>query len=172
MRRVAAGVVIVVLGLVPAMPARAEGTWMWPVSGPVVRAFDPPSSPFGSGHRGIDVAAAPGTTAVAPAAGTVSFAGSVGGHLFVTIDHGGGLTSTLSWVSSLLVRRGDPVTAGDPVARTGWAHPGSEVATLHLGVRLDDVYRDPLDYLAPIDVSSLIRLAPWTEPAGGSAAPA
>jgi murein DD-endopeptidase MepM/ murein hydrolase activator NlpD len=37
-------------------PARAAGDWSWPVVGPVIRAFDPPDTPFGSGHRGIDIA--------------------------------------------------------------------------------------------------------------------
>jgi murein DD-endopeptidase MepM/ murein hydrolase activator NlpD len=147
-------------------PAAAVGTWVWPVTGPVVRAFDPPDSPYGSGHRGIDIAAPVGAVAVAPAAGVVSFAGPIGGNLFLTLDHGGGLTSTFSWVSSLLVRRGDQIAEGQPVVHTGWAHPGSSVvSSLHLGVRLDGVYQDPLLYLRPIDVSGLIRLAPWDDQA-------
>lgn len=143
-----------------APPAAAAGTWLWPVTGPVIRGFDPPDSPYGSGHRGVDVAAPLGTVAIAPADGTVSFAGPVGGRLFLTIDHGAGLGSTMSWVGSLLVRRGDDVRRGDPVATTGGGHVGDPVANLHLGVRLDDVYVDPLTYLEVIDVTTLIRLAP------------
>jgi murein DD-endopeptidase MepM/ murein hydrolase activator NlpD len=143
-----------------ARPAAAAGTWAWPVTGPVVRGFDPPDSPYGSGHRGIDVAAPIGTIAIAPADGTVAFAGPVGGRLFLTLDHGAGLESTMSWVGSLSVRRGDVVRRGDPVATTGGGHVGDPVANLHLGVRLDDVYVDPLTYLEAIDVTSLIRLAP------------
>jgi murein DD-endopeptidase MepM/ murein hydrolase activator NlpD len=140
--------------------ARAAGTWAWPVRGPVIRAFDPPESPYGAGHRGIDVAAPAGSVAVAPADGRVSFAGPVGGRLFVTIDHGGGLESTLSFVSSLDVRRGDDVSRGQPIARTGGGHTGDSQPNLHLGVRLDDVYVDPLAYLAAPDLSDMIRLAP------------
>jgi murein DD-endopeptidase MepM/ murein hydrolase activator NlpD len=146
--------------LVVAPPAKASGSWAWPVVGPVIRAFDPPDSPYGAGHRGIDIAAPSGSVAVAPADGRVAFAGPVGGRLFVTIDHGGGLESTFSWVSSLEVRRGDVVTAGQPVARTGGGHTGDTVANLHFGVRLDDAYVDPLDYLLPLDVSAFIRLTP------------
>jgi murein DD-endopeptidase MepM/ murein hydrolase activator NlpD len=91
----------------------------------------------------------------------VAFAGPIGGNLFLTLDHGGGVTSTFSWVSQLLVRRGDTVQPGQPVALTGWAHPGSALATLHFGVRLDGEYQDPLAYLGPIDLTGLIRLAPW-----------
>lgn len=164
-RRLLGPLLTILLLTVSISPAAGLGTWVWPVTGPVVNAFDPPDSPYGSGHRGIDIAAAVGTVAVAPSAGVVSFAGPIGGNLFLTLDHGGGLTSTFSWVSSPLVRRGDVVAAGDPVVLTGWAHPGSAVASLHFGVRLDGVYQDPLDYLGPIDVTGLIRLAPWDEQA-------
>jgi murein DD-endopeptidase MepM/ murein hydrolase activator NlpD len=140
--------------------AHAAGSWVWPVGGPVISGFDPPASPYGSGHRGIDIATPVGTEVVAPAAGVVAFAGPVGGRLFLTIDHGGGVESTYSWLSSLVVRRGDEVAAGQPIARSGEGHPGDPIAHLHVGVRLDDVYVDPLDYLASIDMSSLIRLAP------------
>ena len=144
------------------LPGRAvaSGSWTWPVSGPVIRGFDPPASPYGSGHRGIDIAAPVGTIAVAPADGRVAFAGPVGGRLFLTIDHGGGLESTFSWVSVLSVRRGDTVSAGQPVARTGGGHTGDVVPNLHFGVKLDDGYVDPLDHLGPIDLTALIRLAP------------
>jgi murein DD-endopeptidase MepM/ murein hydrolase activator NlpD len=130
------------------------------VTGPVVRAFDPPETPFGSGHRGIDIAAPPGTIVVAPDAAVVAFSGRVGGELFVTLDHGGGLTSTYSWLSQVLVRRGDMVPRGAPIALTGTGHPGSAVPSLHLGVRVGEVYVDPLLYLSALGVSGFIRLAP------------
>lgn len=140
--------------------AHAAGTWAWPVRGPVIRAFDPPDSPYGAGHRGIDIATPAGSVAVAPADGRVSFAGPVGGRLFVTIDHGGGLESTLSFVASLDVRKGDDVVRGQPVARTGGGHTGDSEPNLHLGARLDDVYVDPLTYLVAPDLTDMIRLAP------------
>ena len=61
--------------------AAAAGTWTWPARGPIVRPFDPPASPYGAGHRGIDVAVPVGTIVVAPAPGVVSFAGRVAGTL-------------------------------------------------------------------------------------------
>lgn len=143
-----------------ATPASASGTWTWPVVGPIIRGFDPPSSPYGSGHRGIDIAASAGTIVRAPAPGVVSFAGSVGGHLFVTIDHGGGLLSTASFLSARLVRRGDTVIQGQPIGHSGSGHPGDLKANLHFGIRLGGTYVDPLDYLTPASVVDLIRLAP------------
>lgn len=142
----------------PALPS--AGSWGWPVIGPVIRSFEPPETPFGSGHRGIDIAVAVGTVVVAPDAGTVTFAGRVGGELFVTLDHGGGLTSTYSWLSAALVRVGDAVGRGATIALTGRGHPGSSVPHLHFGVRLDGSYLDPLAFLGPASVSTFIRLAP------------
>jgi murein DD-endopeptidase MepM/ murein hydrolase activator NlpD len=140
--------------------ARAAADWTWPVVGPVIRGFDPPDSPYGSGHRGIDIAASVGTSVRAAAAGVVTFAGPVGGRLFVTVDHGGGLESTYSFLDALAVRREDVVSQGQPIGRSGTGHAGDMVPNLHFGVKLADVYVDPLDYLGPVEVWRFIRLAP------------
>jgi murein DD-endopeptidase MepM/ murein hydrolase activator NlpD len=148
--------------LLVALPnqARAARSWTWPVTGPVIVAFDPPDTPFGSGHRGIDIAAPVGTPVLAAAAGVVSFAGPVGGRLFVTIDHGGGLESRYSFLETVLVRLRDPVAEGQVIARSGTGHEGDLVPNLHFAILLDDVYVDPLDSLGPIEVWRFIRLAP------------
>jgi murein DD-endopeptidase MepM/ murein hydrolase activator NlpD len=163
MRKVSLALTLV-LGMTVAggSPAAAVGTagWRWPVVGPVIQGFDPPASPYGSGHRGIDIATAVGSVVVAPADGKVTFAGPVGGSLFMTIDHGGGLESTYSWLSGFIVRKGAVVTRGQPIAHSGWGHPSSPTPHLHFGVKLFDAYVDPMDYLGPVSVSSFIRLAP------------
>jgi murein DD-endopeptidase MepM/ murein hydrolase activator NlpD len=142
------------------LPALQVGTWAWPVQGPVIRGFDPPDTPFGAGHRGIDIAVAPGTPILAPEAGTVSFAGRVGGEVFVTIVHGGGLSSTYSWISSTTVQQGDVVSRGQPIGTTGTGPPGASLPHLHLGAKLDGEYVDPLMLLAPVGVEGMIRLVP------------
>jgi murein DD-endopeptidase MepM/ murein hydrolase activator NlpD len=134
------------------------------VVGPVIRAFDPPENPYGSGHRGVDIATALGTPVRAAAGGVVSFAGPVGGELFVSVDHGSGLASTYSWLSAVSVRKGDMVAAGDVVALSGLGHPGSSLSHLHFGVKLDGVYVDPFDLLLPPSVVDLISLAPLGRP--------
>src|SRR5688500_8071948 len=141
-------------------PVRASGDWTWPVDGPVIRGFDPPDSPFGSGHRGIDIAAPVGTPVRAATAGTVTFAGPVGGRLFVTVDHGAGLESTYSFLESLADRGGDVVSRRPAIARSGTGHAGDIVPVLHFGVKLADTYVDPLEYLGPVEVWRFIRLAP------------
>jgi murein DD-endopeptidase MepM/ murein hydrolase activator NlpD len=158
----ALGIVALALSLavVPGGVAQAAGTWTWPVTSVVIHGFEPPSSPFGPGHRGIDIATPAGTPVLAADAGTVTFAGKVGGHMFVTIDHGGGLESTYSWLSQITVAKNDVVGSGQVIAQSGAGHPGVVPEHLHFGARLNDVYVDPLDYLAPGDVVDLIRLAP------------
>ena len=173
MRRIVLSMLLATsLGLIGSVPAPATGLWTWPVTGPILRAFDPPDNPYGSGHRGIDIGTAVGTPIRAPVAGVVSFAGKVGGQLFLTIAHGGVLQSTASWLTDVLVRKGDAVAAGQVVAHTGWGHAADPLPHLHFSVRLDGAYVDPLDYLAPMDVSALIRLAPLSVAAPWPSAPA
>jgi murein DD-endopeptidase MepM/ murein hydrolase activator NlpD len=140
--------------------AAAEGRFGWPVRGPMIRGFEAPGSPYGPGHRGIDIATAFGTPVLAPADGEVTFAGWVAGARFVTIDHGDGIRSTSSWLSDVAVRRGDLVARGQVIGRSGHGH--AEVATphLHFGVRIHGEYVDPMLLLGPLSVVGLIRLAP------------
>lgn len=75
--------------------SRCSARYGWPISDPVVEApFDRPLTPWAPGHRGIDVKARQGDSISAPAAGTISFAGKVGGKDVVSLRHRGGVTST------------------------------------------------------------------------------
>jgi outer membrane protein assembly factor BamB len=142
---------LAVLGVVVAAPAPAisatgprPGSYSWPVRGDVLRAFHPPASPYGAGHRGIDIGAPFGTTITAPEDGVVAFAGWVAGAQYVSIDHPDGVRTTYSWLSATLVARGDSVARGEPIAKTGHGHPEEELPHLHLGARIGDVYIDPM----------------------------
>jgi murein DD-endopeptidase MepM/ murein hydrolase activator NlpD len=117
-----------------------------PAPGPITRHFEAPPTPYAAGHRGIDFGTPVGTSVVAAAGGTVSFAGQVGGSLFVSIDHPGGLRTTYSFLSAILVKKGQAVTQGQEIARSGPGGPG-ENPNLHFGLRSGTDYLDPEPYL-------------------------
>jgi murein DD-endopeptidase MepM/ murein hydrolase activator NlpD len=112
-----------------------------PVPGPVVTPFVPPRDAYGPGHRGVDLAAAPGEEVRAALAGTVAFAGQVAGQGWVTLDHGGGLQTTYG-VLAAGVRQAQSVAAG---AVLGTVAQGR--AHLDWGAKLDGAYLDPLTLL-------------------------
>jgi murein DD-endopeptidase MepM/ murein hydrolase activator NlpD len=90
-----------------------------PVDAPVVDPFRPPAGPYGPGNRGIEYATRPGTAVRASAAGTVSFAGQVGGRLHVTVAHPGGVRTSYSFLATVAVGAGDAVAQGDVVGTAG-----------------------------------------------------
>ena len=121
-----------------------ESPWLWPVdrSRQVTEPFRAPAHAYGAGHRGIDLAAPTGGVVRAPADGVVAFRGVVVDRPLLTIEHEGGLVSTFDPLLSTLLP-GDAVKAGDEigVVATG-GHAATE--TLHLGVRLDGKYINPM----------------------------
>jgi hypothetical protein len=155
---------LIFIGTARAATSPPAGSWLWPLWGPVLRGFEPPPTPFSSGHRGIDIGADFGTPVRGVAEGTVTFAGSVAGSLFVTIDHGDGYRSTSSFVSQIFVRKGQVVSAGQVIALSGRGHPEIDAPQLHFGVRLNGAYVDPIPLLQPRSVVDLIHLAPLDEP--------
>jgi septal ring factor EnvC (AmiA/AmiB activator) len=82
----------------------------------------------------------PGTAVGAPAGGVVSFSGSVAGRLSVSIDHGRGMVSTVSYLAAVGVSRGSRVGVGERLATSGVAH---DTAAVHLSLRIDGTYVDP-----------------------------
>ena len=119
-------------------------TTVAPVAGELLRDFDPPEEPWGAGHRGVSLAAAPGEVVVAARAGVVAFAGEVAGAGWVTVDHGGGLETTYGVLDPRLVEGGQRLEVGAPVGRLA-----PDATHLHWGARLDGEYLHPLSLLAP-----------------------
>lgn len=150
------------LGVEPAKDGeRSTAPWVWPTgSRQVLRGWEQPADDYSAGHRGLDVAGAIGTTAVAVADGTVSFAGQVGGRGVVSIDHGGGLVSTLDSVVPA-VTAGAQVAQGEAVGTVAVGHCTAAEPCLHLGARLDDRYVDPLPYLPAADWPVLLPESAW-----------
>lgn len=132
--------------------------WSWPVQGPVLQPFSyDEAHPYDAGqHRGIDIGAAEtGDPVVAPASGSVSFAGfaPTSGES-VTIETADGYSVTLTHLGSIGVAEGATVAEGDAVATVGPSGtPEQSVPYVHLGVRLtaDSLgYLDPLGLLPPV----------------------
>lgn len=72
-------------------------------------------------HYGVDIAAPAGTPVLAPAGGRVSLshAGMFFSGQTLIIDHGHGLSSSFLHLSEILVKEGEQVKKGQPVARVG-----------------------------------------------------
>lgn len=140
----------------------SDAPWVWPTGSRVVdRPWEAPTDDYAAGHRGIDVGAALGTVVVAVDDGTVTFAGQVAGRGVVTIDHGGGLRSTVDSVAPT-VRTGDVVGRGDPLGTVSVGHCPAADPCLHLGARLDDRYVDPTPYLPAAAWPVLLPESDWT----------
>jgi murein DD-endopeptidase MepM/ murein hydrolase activator NlpD len=106
-----------------------------PVPGGIVDNWRPPSSPYGPGNQGVDLRAVAGQPVLAVGDGVVTFAGLVGGRLFVVIDAGAGLRITLGFLGSVTVRTGQTVRNRDLVAYAK--------GPVHVGARLGTTYIDP-----------------------------
>ena len=138
--------------LAGASPAHA---WTWPASGPVLQHFSYNGDPYAAGqHRGVDVGGSAGEPVLAPAAGGVTFAGTVpGGGRTVTIRTPGGLAVTLLHLGTITEVKGASVAEGAQVGTLGssgtseWAEP-----YVHLGIRQasdEGGYLDPESFLPP-----------------------
>jgi Peptidase family M23 len=150
-------------GWAPAAPPTSCATWLPPVDGRVVRPFQAPAFAYGPGHRGIDLAAPPGTPVHAAGDGVVSFAGSVAGSLHVVVAHDGGLRTTYAFLAGATVRNGEHVTRGQVVGTVGGSGPEHDPGALHFGLRLGDRYLDPQRLFEVCDLTQLVRLVPADE---------
>src|SRR5215218_915684 len=151
-----------------------------PLAGPIVRGFEASAGTYGPGHRGVDVGGRMGEAVRAPAGGRVEFAGPVAGVTWVSVLVAPGVMVTVGPLLDAQVAAGQRVRALAPVGRLGPGHgpslgsghgPAPAPAygmALHLGLRVDGVYVDPLPYLLD---RPRPRLAPLLRP-GGLAGPA
>jgi murein DD-endopeptidase MepM/ murein hydrolase activator NlpD len=122
----------------------------------VLRAFEPPPTPYSSGHRDVDLAALPGAAVLAAGDGRVSFAGPVAGRGVLVIAHPDGIRTEYEPVVAL-VHAGAPVTRGELVARVAALSDGCRQSCLRWGARDRDGYIDPLRLLAELGP---VRLLP------------
>ena len=134
-------------------PAAADrslprGRWAWPlVPRPAVIArFRAPSTAYGPGHRGVDLAATVGASVNAVAGGRVSFAGVIGGKPTVAVTHADGIRSTYEPVLAM-VAVGDRVVVGQRLGTVAAAGSHCTTTCVHLGAIRGTTYLDPLRLL-------------------------
>lgn len=156
---------VLVAGVVLASPptgaaADTDSPWSWPVEGPraIERGYVAPATPYGRGHRGIDILAGP--TLLAPADGVVRFAGVVVDRPVLAIDHGDGVVSSYEPVAAT-VSAGERVVRGQPLGAVLDGH--CDVRCVHVGVRIDGQYVSPLRFLGGVPPAVLLP----TRPVGG-----
>lgn len=131
-------------------PASSDGATPYrpPTATPrLARPFLAPAQRWSSGHRGVDLWLDPGTPVLSPAAGTVTFAGTVVDRGVVTVLHPDGRRTSLEPVTPDVVV-GQHVAAGDAVGRLQDRDdhcPGR--SCLHWGLREGDRYLDPVSVL-------------------------
>src|SRR6476620_7729692 len=158
--------------------APTAGAWTWPVKGPILQKFVLGDDPYAAGqHRGIDIGAGAGEPVLAPASGTVSFAGTVpvSGKV-VTIQTADGYSVTLTHLGSTSVRRGETVGEEAVVGTIGpTGEVEHDVPYVHLGIRRSEDpngYIDPLLFLpAPVAAPAAPTPAPPVTPAPSAAPP-
>ncbi|MFJ2541870.1 M23 family metallopeptidase [Microbacterium sp. NPDC087589] len=156
---------LIVIALLPptSTSARASSSvdeahplWRWPLDAPraVASPYRAPAHEFGAGHRGIDLSTAEGVIVRSPADGTIAFRGVVVDRPLITIAHPGGYVSTFEPVSSTLAP-GDTVSAGDEIGTVAVGGHSMHGA-LHLGVRLDGAYINPMLLFGPVPRAVLL----------------
>lgn len=110
-------------------------------------------------HTGLDFPADTGTPIHAAAGGVVL---SVGMHpqygQMVELDHGRGLVTRYAHTSRVLVRLGDLVRRGQPIAQVG-STGRSTGPHLHFEVLVDGVQQDPAKFLAVPETPALASAA-------------
>lgn len=127
----------------------------------ILRGWLPPSSPYGPGHRGVDLAAPPKTPVRAPGPGRIFFAGRIADRsvLSLVLDGTGEppLRVTYEPVDALLPT-GTRVAAGTPVATLSATPRHCRESCLHWGLRRGREYLNPLALVQ----HPRIRLLPLT----------
>ena len=152
----AAAALLLALTAAIADPPRVTGArWSWPVGPPhsIARPFIAPATPYGSGHRGIDIRAPAGSVVRAPADGTVSFTGFVVDRPVLSISHAGGVLSSFEPVAAS-VAAGDHVRRGQIIGVLLAGHCSS--SCLHLGARIAGQYVNPLLFLGEVPRAVLL----------------
>ena len=126
--------------------------WPCPSSSRITSDFGSRSSPTegaSTEHKGIDIGAGTGSSILAAADGVVLIATySYSAGNYVTISHGGGVSTVYMHCSRLDVAAGETVKKGQVIGAVGSTGYSTE-PHLHFAIRSKGVYVDPLDHVRP-----------------------
>ncbi|MBV8634348.1 MAG: peptidoglycan DD-metalloendopeptidase family protein [Burkholderiaceae bacterium] len=124
-----------------ASPAEEAVTWAWPADGKLM-------APYDESKKGIDIAGKNGQQVMAAANGKVLFVGTMRGYgNLVIVKHTNALLSAYAHNKTILVKEGQPVTRGQPIAEMG--DSDTDAVKLHFEVRQQGKPVDPTKFLPP-----------------------
>lgn len=135
-------------------PDLGDSSFIWPCpsSSRITSGFGSRSSPTegaSTEHMGIDIGAGAGSSILAAADGVVLIAAySYSAGNYVTISHGGGVSTVYMHCSRLDVSAGETVKKGQVIGAVG-STGYSTGPHLHFAIRSGGVYVDPLDHVRP-----------------------
>ena len=118
----------------------------WPLKGNIVSSFQEASGDFR--NKGIDIKGVDGEYVKASESGKVVYSDTKmrGFGMTIIIDHGADTQTVYAYNSELLVKTGDRVKKGDPIAKVG-STGRAKTPTLHFEIRKNGEPVDPLKYL-------------------------
>lgn len=131
----------------PELPPHASADFLWPIDG---GSF---MRPFGEKrrrhtHAGVDIRGTRGQDILAAKDGTVAFCGrtTTGYGTMVVLDHGDGVQTVYAHAQKVLVKSGETVKRGQPIALVGRTG-NATTEHCHFEIRLANRAVDPMSYL-------------------------
>ncbi|WIM12275.1 M23 family metallopeptidase [Enhydrobacter sp.] len=126
-------------------PASSSARFEWPVHGKIVSSY---GSHDGQRNDGIDIEAPKDATVRAADSGTVVYAGNEvrGMGNLLLVSHSGGYITAYGFNDALLVKKGDKVKKGQPIAKVGTTGSAPD-PRLHFEVRRGNKTIDPTTVL-------------------------
>jgi murein DD-endopeptidase MepM/ murein hydrolase activator NlpD len=137
----------------------------WPLATARIVVGSPFGTREGRPHEGIDLPAPIGTPVFAAADGRVAYAGNgIRGYgNMIVVRHAGDLLTVYAHNSVLLVAQGQPVRAGDRIARVGQSGRATG-PHLHFEVRAGQIPRNPMGFLPELPKpSAQLQPAPLSQ---------
>jgi murein DD-endopeptidase MepM/ murein hydrolase activator NlpD len=127
-------------------PATTARDFIWPISGNVLKGFGQGAD--GTRNDGVNIAASPGAEVKAAAGGEVVYAGSelAGFGNLILIRHPGGWVTAYAHSDKMLVKEGDLVKQGQPIAAAG-SSGNAPTTQVHFELRKGKEPVDPAQHL-------------------------